>query len=224
MEGIYCYGYEFQYEDWGKKVAECPALAAAQWLNIEDELPEDAIIVFDFLLDEAPDRLEDYEETEGLLVIGGGVNFSLFEMVELNFGKGSCQLAGIAAWPGMLSRAVWEVSFLDEASEAAFAGLFEKLAVETGVVADRVGMATPRLLSMIINEACFTVQEGTASREDINQAMKLGVNYPGGPFEWLEKFGPARVVNLLNAMFEDTHNGRYKVCPMLKREAILANV
>jgi 3-hydroxybutyryl-CoA dehydrogenase len=45
-------------------------------------------------------------------------------------------------------------------------------------VEDRVGMVTPRVIFMIINEACCTLQEGTASMKDIDTSMKLGTNYP----------------------------------------------
>jgi 3-hydroxybutyryl-CoA dehydrogenase len=224
MEGLYCYGNQNQRADWAKKAAGIPSLEAAIWLKSTDELPADAKLVFDFLLDEEPERISGYSDQDGLLVVGGGLMYSLAELASIAGPGINCHLGGIAAWPGMLSRSLWEVSFLNEASEKAISASFAKLGIETGVVADRVGMATPRLLSMIINEASFTVQEGTASREDINQAMKLGVNYPGGPFEWLENLGAIRVVALLDAMHEETKNGRYKICPLLTREALMANV
>ena len=43
---------------------------------------------------------------------------------------------------------------------------------------------------MIINEAFLALQEGVSTKEEINTAMKLGTNYPLGPFEWVEKIGP----------------------------------
>jgi 3-hydroxybutyryl-CoA dehydrogenase len=71
---------------------------------------------------------------------------------------------------------------------------------------------------MIINEAFYTVQEGTATRQDIDLAMKLGTNYPYGPFEWCERIGIRHVYELLQAMYDDTRDERYKVCPLLKKE------
>jgi 3-hydroxybutyryl-CoA dehydrogenase len=224
MEGLYCYGNRHQREEWTKKAAEVTALEAAIWLPSGDGLPADAQLVFDFLLDETPERIAQYRERERFLVVGGGLLYSLAELAAVAGPGIRSYLGGIAAWPGMLSRSLWEVSFLNEASQQAITASFDNLGITTGIVADRVGMATPRLLSMIINEACFTVQEGTPSREDINRAMKLGVNYPGGPFEWLENFGANRVVTLLEAMYEETRNGRYKISPLLKREALMVNV
>jgi 3-hydroxybutyryl-CoA dehydrogenase len=79
-------------------------------------------------------------------------------------------------------------------------------------------MITPRILFMIINEAFYTLQEGTASKEDIDIAMKLGTNYPFGPFEWCDKIGVEEVVSLLDRMYEDTHDERYKVCALMRTE------
>ena len=53
---------------------------------------------------------------------------------------------------------------------------------------------------MIINEAFFTVEDGTASKRDIDLAMKLGTNYPEGPFEMLKTIGVVDVYELLVAL------------------------
>lgn len=89
------------------------------------------------------------------------------------------------------------------------------------IVDDRVGLVTPRIICMIINEAYYTVQEGTAGKEDIDLAMKLGTNYPFGPFEWCQKIGVKNVYELLAAIYNDTKDERYKICPQLKKEYLL---
>jgi 3-hydroxybutyryl-CoA dehydrogenase len=86
------------------------------------------------------------------------------------------------------------------------------------VVESRVGLITPRVVCMIINEAYYTVQEGTANRDDIDQAMKLGTNYPMGPFEWCKKIGINDVYETLEALYNDTHDERYKICSLLKND------
>jgi len=85
-------------------------------------------------------------------------------------------------------------------------------------VNSRVGMVTPRVVCMIINEAYYTVQEGTALPADIDQAMKLGTNYPKGPFEWCKEIGINNVYELLDAMYLDTRDERYKICSLLKQD------
>ena len=70
------------------------------------------------------------------------------------------------------------------------------------------GFIFPRTIVQIINEAHFALEENVASRKDIDRAMKFGVNYPKGPFEWSEgreKF----VLTLLNELFEKTLDKRY---------------
>jgi len=89
------------------------------------------------------------------------------------------------------------------------------------IVEDRVGMVTPRVICMIINEAYYTTMEGTATKEDIDLAMKLGTNYPFGPFEWALNIGVENVFELLEALYEDTKDDRYRICPLLKKEYLL---
>ncbi|NWF91236.1 MAG: 3-hydroxybutyryl-CoA dehydrogenase [Ignavibacteriaceae bacterium] len=66
---------------------------------------------------------------------------------------------------------------------------FSEQKIECSVVPDVPGLVFPRIISMIINEAAQVYAEKTASREDIDTAMKLGTNYPYGPLEWTDKLG-----------------------------------
>lgn len=88
---------------------------------------------------------------------------------------------------------------------------------QTECVNSRIGLITPRVVCMIINEAFYTVQEGTATEGDIDQAMKLGTNYPHGPFEWCDKIGLSDVYDTLEALYQDTHDERYKICSLMKQ-------
>ena len=74
---------------------------------------------------------------------------------------------------------------------------------------------------MIINEACYTLQEGTATMSDIDISMKLGTNYPFGPFEWADKIGIKNVYEILENLYNDTKDERYKICPLLKTHYLL---
>ena len=69
---------------------------------------------------------------------------------------------------------------------------------------------------MLINEAADAVQQGVCTPEGGDAAMKLGVNYPAGPFEWLATLGSAPVCALLDVL--DTHyrGERYRVSPGLR--------
>lgn len=66
-----------------------------------------------------------------------------------------------------------------------FLGILGKKGVEHADI--KVGFHYPRVISMIINEAFFALEENLALKKDIDLAMKFGVNYPIGPIEWGEK-------------------------------------
>ncbi|MCC2545776.1 3-hydroxyacyl-CoA dehydrogenase [Hymenobacter sp. BT175] len=123
---------------------------------------------------------------------------------------------GLCVLPTLLDRSLLEISLHNPADAPELASLCAALGSDYRVVADRVGLVTPRVIGMIINEACFTLQEGTASIRDIDLGMQLGTNYPRGPFAWANAIGVARVYETLAAVYEDTRDERYKVCPLLK--------
>lgn len=129
-------------------------------------------------------------------------------------------LAGINAWPGCLAMEPWEMSVATETALSGLTDLAGRLNFTFERVADRVGMVTPRVICMIINEAFYTLQEGTAGKEDIDLGMKLGTNYPKGPFAWASEIGLKEVRRLLEAMYADTSDPRYKLCPLLKTESL----
>jgi 3-hydroxybutyryl-CoA dehydrogenase len=128
-------------------------------------------------------------------------------------------VAGLNAWPGCLAAEPWEMSIATENAKELLQEKCTALGVSHLLVADRVGMVTPRVISMIINEAYYTLQEGTASKADIDLGMKLGTNYPKGPFEWAAEIGLSEVRALLEALYADTQDPRYKLCPLLKTES-----
>ena len=82
--------------------------------------------------------------------------------------------------------------------------------VETTIVS--CGFIFPRTIVQIINEAYFALEEGVASKEDINRAMRFGVNYPKGPFDWSEG-KELFVTTLLNELWEKTQDKRYRPSP-----------
>jgi 3-hydroxybutyryl-CoA dehydrogenase len=77
----------------------------------------------------------------------------------------------------------------------------------------------PRTIAMIINEAYFALGEKLASAEDIDLAMKNGVNYPMGPIEWGQKIGLHNIAQLLEELNTITRDDRYKLSTELKLQA-----
>ena len=129
-------------------------------------------------------------------------------------------LFGFCGLPTLLHRPLLEVSLYHETDRQQLADTCAALGTDYRVVADRVGLVTPRVICQIINEAYCTIQEGTATKTDVDLAMRLGTNYPHGPFAWAEAIGLERVYAVLESLWADTHDERYKVCPLLKKEAL----
>ncbi len=91
---------------------------------------------------------------------------------------------------------------------------FSSLGKEAVTVNDTVGGVLPRVVASLINGAVFAVMDGVASPHDIDQAMKLGTNYPHGPLEWGDKIGLDQVLGIMNALHE-AHGERYRPAPLL---------
>ena len=75
-----------------------------------------------------------------------------------------------------------------------------------------------RVISCIVNEAFLALSEGVATAEDIDRAMKLGANYPKGPFEWVEEIGAHSVVQTLDSL-RAAYGDAYLVAPPLRERA-----
>jgi 3-hydroxybutyryl-CoA dehydrogenase len=104
----------------------------------------------------------------------------------------------------------------DDALERA-EGFFERLGKATVRVADSPGLVFPRIVSLIINEAARSLSEGVAGAEEIDLAMRLGVNYPQGPLRWADQIGLDEVLAVLEGLERETGDDRYRPAPLLKR-------
>jgi 3-hydroxybutyryl-CoA dehydrogenase len=177
-------------------------------------------LIFDFIIDEEPDEFEIYASRK-ITVFFNTAKMSLSQLVYLSGTEPKCMIFGFNGLPTFVNRGILEASIFNGSSDE-LSKVCKDLGTEVLIVDDRVGLVTPRVICMIINEAYYTVQEGTASREDIDLAMKLGTNYPFGPFEWCKRIGIRHVYELLEAVYEDTKDERYKIAPLLKKEYLRA--
>ncbi|MDD5169448.1 MAG: 3-hydroxyacyl-CoA dehydrogenase family protein [Syntrophales bacterium] len=85
------------------------------------------------------------------------------------------------------------------------------------LVRDIPGFIVNRFLCLIYNESCNMIMNGSASAEDIDQAMKLGCNWPMGPNEIMDLAGVDVCGNAMNAMYEMTGEERYNPSPLFKK-------
>ncbi|MFJ9797837.1 3-hydroxyacyl-CoA dehydrogenase [Streptomyces sp. NPDC101145] len=88
-------------------------------------------------------------------------------------------------------------------------GLFQALGKKVSVIGDVPGMIVARTVARLIDLAYEAVAKGVATEEDIDTAMRLGVNYPLGPVEWSRKLGRGWAYGVLQEMHERDPSGRY---------------
>ncbi|HAT1570807.1 TPA: 3-hydroxyacyl-CoA dehydrogenase [Kluyvera cryocrescens] len=88
-------------------------------------------------------------------------------------------------------------------------------------IADYPGLLVWRTVAMLANEALDAVQKGVACAEDIDTAMRLGVNYPRGPLAWGESLGWGRVLRLLENLQQHYGEERYRPSALLRQKALL---
>ena len=169
---------------------------------------ENADAYIDLLFVNDPARLEEWKKINpSLLIINEVVHNSSFlpPLVRIN------------GWPGFLKRHVIEAAtnepLLKQKCEQVFSSLNRKIEW----VPDIDGLITPRIISMIINEAYYALSDKVSTKEEIDIAMKLGTNYPHGPFEWSAIIGLNKVHSLLSLLCKT--EGRYCPAELLASEA-----
>jgi 3-hydroxybutyryl-CoA dehydrogenase len=81
---------------------------------------------------------------------------------------------------------------------------------------DSPGFIVNRLLVPALNEAVFLVQEGVADPEDIDKAVKLGLNWPMGPLQLLDYVGLDTTLNIIQVFMNELQDSKYRPSPLLK--------
>lgn len=109
---------------------------------------------------------------------------------------------------------------VSDAARATVAAVLAAAGVRPVQVEDAAGLVVARTVAMLINEAADAVQQGVCTPEGADLAMKLGVNYPAGPFEWLQRWELPAVVALLDALDAFYRGERYRVSPWLRRRCL----
>lgn len=104
-----------------------------------------------------------------------------------------------------------------DATVARIEALAEALGKTAVPVGDSPGFAVNRLLVPMINEAAFLVQEGAATPEAIDEAMKLGAAHPMGPLALADLIGLDVCLSIMEVLQEGFGDPKYRPCPLLRR-------
>ncbi len=100
---------------------------------------------------------------------------------------------------------------------AAAERFFATLGKHTAWVDDAPGLVIGRIVCQVINEASFALAEGVGSADDVDAGMIHGLNYPRGPLSWADRIGLDHVLAVLDGLYEERREERYRAAPLLRR-------
>ncbi len=103
-----------------------------------------------------------------------------------------------------------------DSAAAAAERLFASLGKHTVWVGDAPGLVLGRMVCQVINECAFSLGEGVGSAADIDTGMINGLNYPRGPLAWADEIGLDHVLMVLDALYEERREERYRTAPALR--------
>lgn len=121
----------------------------------------------------------------------------------------------INGWSTFLQRNKVEATSLHEELKSKAERLFDSFGKKITWTPDIAGFLTARVIATIINEAYIALEEGVSTTDEIDIAMKLGTNYPYGPFEWSKKIGLELIFLLLTKLAKDQE--RYRPSALLEK-------
>jgi 3-hydroxybutyryl-CoA dehydrogenase len=185
---------------------------------------EDVCREADLLIEAVPEEMEvkleiftifDKFAKPDAILASNTSSLSITEMASITFRAEKC--IGMHFFNPVPKMKLLEIVRALETSEATLRACVEvgrRMGKEVVVIRESPGFVTSRINAMIGNEAFYMLQEGIATPEDIDKALKLGLNHPMGPFELVDLVGLDIRLNILEYLHK-TLGEKYRPCPLL---------
>jgi 3-hydroxybutyryl-CoA dehydrogenase len=185
---------------------------------------EDACRTADLVIEAIPEEMESKLEIftildkfakPGAIFASNTSSLSISDMAEITFRQENC--IGMHFFNPVPKMKLLEIVRTPQTSEATLEACREagvRMGKEVVVVRESPGFVTTRINALIGNEAFYMLEAGVASAEDIDKALKLGLNYPMGPFELVDLVGLDVRLSILEYLHQ-TLGEKYKPCPLL---------
>jgi 3-hydroxybutyryl-CoA dehydrogenase len=185
---------------------------------------EDACRTADLVIEAIPEEMESKLEIftildkfakPGAIFASNTSSLSISEMAEITFRQENC--IGMHFFNPVPKMKLLEIVRTPQTSEATLEACREagiRMGKEVVVVRESPGFVTTRINALIGNEAFYMLEAGVASAEDIDKALKLGLNHPMGPFELVDLVGLDVRLSILEYLHQ-TLGEKYKPCPLL---------
>jgi 3-hydroxybutyryl-CoA dehydrogenase len=179
-----------------------------QWIESNKTIKDvKAHVFFDLTFDDM--NIAENEFIDDKPVFVHAVNCTCSEINRPNYIR-------LNAWAGFMQRPLIELAVNNINIQKIAENIFNEIGWKYVFTNDNYGFIAARIIAAIINEAFFTLENKVSTKEEIDVAMKLGTNYPFGPFEWSEKIGLANIMYLLKQLSKI--DDRYTASPLLVHE------
>ncbi len=202
-----------------------PAVADAAFARIEyagsvDEAARQADLVIEAVPEEMESKIEIFTLLDKIcrpttILASNTSSLSVTEIASVTYRAKKC--VGMHFFnpvPKMKLLEVVRALETDGETLAAAVDLGRRMGKEVVVVKEAPGFITSRINAMIGNEAFYMLQEGIATAEDIDKALKLGLNHPMGPFELVDLVGLDTRLHILEYLHK-TLGEKFRPCPLL---------
>ena len=207
------------------KLDDTAAKEVSERVTATDDLGAlaEADLVLESVVEDLAVKKELFQQLDGIVKADGilATNTSTLPVVELAVATSRPeQVVGIHFFnPAPVMRLVEVIAPLtaSDATVAAAKGFASACGKDVVEVKDRAGFIVNALLFPYLNNAVRMLEAGTASRDDIDTAMKGGCNFPMGPLALLDLVGLDTSLSILDALYEEFRDPNYAALPLLRR-------